>query len=372
MKFYNFIVAIKTQIQTIIFILKKQKHMSTYTIYSFQTLNLPTVQVDTDFIIYDDETQSPGDQLYGIIYTGRIVAGYKLEHIDEILSQYVYVKDLSLSGTHFLRDGEQRYTFYLYKSTDDWATFTLDTITVIYDWSYDFEPLSVRPTKSSIPINVMDFRQYAIQSMMSRTGQAEPVEVYVDGPITIDNFTLENTETFTYFRYLSDPAIEWQSTDSSAIWINNYKYTVTNTCFDYCLYYVNQWGGYDYMLFAGRELKTDTLSRLSYKQQYRTQIAGDWVGQFGDKTYQTTIKEHWSLNTSWLNDIQSEKMKHLFSSNKMWLQDLNEEVNAKMTPHLIPVNITNASHEHKNWKNQDRQLYSYTIELEASQTKYRV
>lgn len=345
--------------------------MATYTIFAFQTLSLPIVALDTDFIIYDDETLTPGDDLNGIIYTGKIVAGYALEHVDEILSQYVYAKDLAINSNHYVRDGEQTYTFWLYTTTDDWQTYTTDNIIVIYDWSYEYDPITPRPAKSSIPMNTMDSRQFAIQSMMSRTNASETVQVFIDGPTTIDNFTLDPGETFTYFRWLQDPAIEWP-TRSKHIWINNYKYTVKDTCYNYCLYYLNQWGGYDYMLFAGKELNTSNLTRLSYKKKYNTQTGQDFIGSFGDKTYQTTIKDTWSLNTSWLNDTQSEKMKHLFSSNKMWLQDLNEEVGEKMMPHLIPVNITNSSYEHKNWKNQDRKLYSYTIELEASQTKFRV
>lgn len=345
--------------------------MAAYTTFSFQTLSLPVVAVDTDFIIYDDQTQTPGDDFNGIVYTGKIVAGYGLEHVDEILSQYVYAKDLNINSYHFIRDGEQTYTFWLYTTTDDWVTYTTDTITIIYDWSYEWFPLTPRATKSSIPMSTMDSRQFAIQSMMSRTGSAEPVEVHIDGNTTIDSFTMDPGETFTYFRWLQDPDIVWP-TRSRNIWINNIKYTIKDTCYKYCLYYLNQWGGYDFMLFGGRELETDNLARLSYKNKYSTQTGQDYIGTFGDKTYQTTIKERWSLNTSWLNDVQSDKMKHLFSSNKMWLQDLEEVVDDKMMPHLIPVNITNSSYEHKTWKNQDRKLYSYTIELEASQTKYRV
>lgn len=338
--------------------------MATYSIRSFQTLNLPQVSIDTDFIIYRYPTSTPGDTLTNIVYTGKIVAGYSLNHVDELLSQYVYTENLVYTNDHIIQDDEQIFTFYLYTSTDDWTTFSTDTITVIYDWSYDYQPVYRKTTKSSIPIDFMDYRQFGIQSMMSRDGSQEAIQVTV-GQTTIDNIVIEGSSTWTYFRYLNDGTILWpHAQGGDNMFINGKKYTVKNTCFKYCLYYLNQWGGYDYMLFSGREIQKDNLSRLSYTKNYVVNSS-----EFGKTNYLTTINETWSLNTSWLTDIQSEKFKHLFSSNKIWLQDLTED---SKIPHLVPVLITNSSYDHKNYKNQGRNLYSYTIEVSASQTKYRV
>lgn len=356
--------------------------MSSYIIHSYQTLNLPTVQDDTDFIIYRHPTSTPGDTLTGIVYSGKIVAGYSLQHLEELLSQYVYTEDLVHTIQHIIQDDEQRFTFYLYTTTDDWDTYQSDTIRVIYDWSYEYDPPYIRTTKSSIPINLMDYRQYAVQSFMSRDGSEESIQVVV-GTQTIDNIYIDGESTWTYFRWLNDGLIQWPGEFSKAfsydffiystqpkegfsydIIINGVKYTVANTCYNYCLYYINQWGGYDYMLFAGKEMETDNLSRLSFKKPYVVNSQ-----EFGQVDYQTTINETWSLNTSWMTDIQSDKLKHLFSSNKIWMQDLND---SSKIPHLIPVNITNSTYEHKTWKNQGRKLYSFTIDIKASQTKYRV
>lgn len=336
--------------------------MANYTIFTFETLNLLTVDVDTDFAIYRYATSTPGAMTTNLVFSGRIVAGYSLQHLDEILSQYVYTENLVYAASPYvIQDDEQRFTFYIYYSTDDWAHYSTDTVTVIYDWSYEFEPTAVRSTKSSIPINFMDPRQFAIQSMMSRDGSEEPVQVVLDSA-TIDNFTIDGTSTFTYFRPLKfaidDPTIE------HTLSIAGINYTVKPTCYNYALYYLNQWGGYDYMLFGGRELQTDNISRLSYKQKYVVNTP-----LFGQTDYQATIQRRWSFNTSWLNDTQAEKLKHLFSSNKIWLQDLT--MDTKLS-HIIPVNITNTSFEHKNWRNQGRKLYSYTIEVSASQPQFRV
>ena len=359
--------------------------MASYLIHSYQTLNLPQVNEDTFFVIHRYPTQDPDAPSANIIYRGMIVAGYRLLHVEEILSQYVWTEDLTATaavGDHVIQDDEQRFTFYLYMTTDDWNTFTTDTITIIYDWSYERDPRDIMTTKSTIPITLMDYRQCAVQSMMSRDGQEESIQVTIDTE-TIDNFVIDGNSTWTYFRWLNDGSITWRGEFSrdysydffvesltpptgtlNEITIAGIRYQVEQTCYNYCLYYLNAYGGYDYMLFAGKELQTDNLTRFSYKQTYDALSS-----QFGQVDYQTTIKETWSLNTSWMTDTQAYKLRHLFSSNKMWLQDLTA---SGKSPYLIPVNIVNTSYEHKNWRNQDRKLYSYTIELQASQTKYRV
>lgn len=324
---------------------------------------------DTDFIIYRLPTLTPGDTLTNIIYSGKILAGYSLLHINELLAQYVYTEDLVIDASHIIQDDEQYYKFFLYTTTDDWDTFTSDTITVIYDWSYEYDAPNIRPIKSSIPINLIDYRQFAIQSMMSRDGTTEVIQAFLNSGSstqTIDNFAIDSSSTWTYFRWLNDGVIAWPTEFITPYYlnINGIRYEVTSTCYEYCLYYLNQWGGYDYMLFGGRELQTDNLSRLSYNKHYTNNSK-----QFGQVDYQTTIKETWSLNTSWMTDTQADKLKHLFSSNKIWMQILSDP---SKQPHLIPVNITNTTYEHKTSKNQGHKLFAYDIEVKASQTKYRI
>lgn len=344
-----------------------------YTFKTWETINLPAVSGDTYYRILRLPSSDPGNVQTGIIYDGLVLDGFGIQNLNEILGQYVYVEPLVFnSSDHLMQDDEQIWTFYIYYTQDDWYTFTSDTVTLSYNWTYETGNDRLKSTK---PINIMDYRQFAIYSLMSRDGSEEPFIVTL-GNTNIDSFTIEQNSTWTYIRKLDDLnypgefnfaySYDFFVTRQTPLYdtyqykldIGGNIYWVSNTCYNYCLYYLNQYGGYDYMLFGGRELQTDMLSRLSYKKNY---IANSV--DFGRVDYMTKIEEAWSLNTSWVTDEQAEKLKHLFTSNKMWLHDLN-------SGHITPVNITNTSFEHRTWKNQGRKLFSFTIDVKSSQEKY--
>lgn len=345
----------------------------TYEFKTWETINLPAVSGDTYYRILRNPSSDPSAVQTGVIYDGLVLDGFGIQNLNEILGQYVYVEPLTFNDyEHLMQDDEQIWNFYIYYTQDDWQTFTSDTITLRYNWTYETGNDRMKSTK---PINIMDYRQWAVYSLMSRDGSEEPFNVYL-GNNLLDNFIIEQDSTWTYIRRLDDldypGEFNWAysydffvtrqtpltDTQRYRLDIGGSIYWVSNTCYNYCLYYLNQYGGYDYMLFGGRELQTDSLSRLSYKQNY---VANSSV--FGRIDYMTKIEEAWSLNTSWVTDEQADKLKHLFTSNRIWLQDLN-------SGHITPVNITNSSFEHRTWKNQGRKLYSFTIEVKSSQEKY--
>ena len=350
--------------------------MANYYYQSWETIDLPPVSGDTNFIIYTVATDTPGDTTSNIIYSGYIVNGYSLKNLNEILSQYIRVEDISFNQTTptLFQDDEQSRNFFVYYTQNDWVDYTYDRITITYNWSY--EPASRNKTKRII--NLLDYRQYLVYSMMSRDGTEEPVSVTL-GNRTIDNFVVDGDSTWTYVRNLKDEDYPGEFTiaysydffvyrtgeeldegSMTKLTINGTPYYVTNTCYRYAIYWQNELGGYDYMLFAGKEMQTDNLSRLSYKKNYISQSL-----DFHEKDYLTTIGETWSLNTSWLTDAQGANLISLFASNKVYLHDLE-------TQKILPVNVTNSSLEHKTYKNQGRKLCSYVLEVKASQPKYRV
>ena len=350
--------------------------MANYSYQSWETIDLPVVTGDTNFIIYTVATDTPGDTTTNIIYSGFLVSGYSLKNLNEILSQYIHVEDISFDPDTptLFQDDEQIRKFYIYYTQNDWVSYTSDTITITYNWSY--EPAT--QLKSRKIIDLLDYRQYLVYSLMSRDGSEDPISVTL-GNYTIDNFTVDGDSTWTYVRNLMEEDYPGEFTFAysydffvyrtgqhldegvtARLTIGGTVYYVTNTCYRYAIYWQNELGGYDYMLFAGKEMQTDNLSRLSYKKNYISQSL-----DFHVTDYLTTIGETWSLNTSWLTDEQGSKLISLFASNKVYLHDLE-------TQKIIPVNITNSTLEHKTYKNQGRKLCAYTLEVKASQPKYRV
>lgn len=346
--------------------------MASYSYKSWQTINLPVVSESTYFRILDHQSQNPETETTGVIYDGFIISGYYIQNLNEILSQYV--KPYEIYFTSALQtDSTSERTFYIYYTNDGWNTTTMDDVTISYDWSYDN---STHEVLSDPIFDLVDIRQYLLYSF-------HPIETPYNFSVRIDNvpidsYTIEDNLHYHYVKKLSDidtfpgeftyaysyaffvtrNSLSLENTAN--IYVGPRKYIIAHTCYRYCLYYLNQNGGWDSLLFQGKVIQQDNLSRLSYKKNY---YAGSL--DFNKVDYLTTIQESWQLNTSFLDDPHSEKMINLLASNKIFLHDLDEDK-------IIPVNMATQKCEHKTYKNQGRKLYTYTVEVNSSQPKYRI
>lgn len=348
--------------------------MATYEKKSWETLNLPPVSGDTYFRILDHSVNTdPSEETSGVIYDGLILDGFGIQNLNEILSQYVNPTPISFIS-QLQPDNESHSTFYIYYTQNDWQTWTNDTVIIIYDWSY--KPNYNRSVLSDPIINLVDNRQFFVYTIKAASPDVINTITMKIGNIIVTSFQIsgytyynlvQDLSTSTYpgefnyaysYDFFVDRSVPIEGINK--ITIGPSTYYVTNTCYKYCLYYLNQYGGWDSLLFRGRELQTDDLSRLSYKKNY---VAGST--DFHKVDYLTTIQEKWSLNTSFLDNEESSKMINLMASNKIFIHDLEEG-------YVAPVNITNAECEHKNYKNQGRKMATYNIEVSASQPKYRI
>ena len=85
---------------------------------------------------------------------------------------------------------------------------------------------------------------------------------------------------------------------------------------------------------------------------------------FGTTNYENVLTERWQLYSGRLTDQQSKLMHHLINSTYVYLYDIQAD---KFTP----VVITDTEMEYKTYKNNNNKMVYYTINVEASQTKYR-
>lgn len=327
--------------------------MATYEKKTWETINLPPVSGDTYFKILDHSVQTdPSSETSGVVYDGLVLDGYGITDLDEILGQYVN-PDQIVFDTSVYRDNSSHSTFYIYYTQDDWTSWTYDTVILTYDWSYSASSSAVL----SDPVaNIVDTRQFFLYSIRAGSPDVQTtITMKIDGE-TVTTFPISG---YTYYNLVQD-LVSTRAGNGSKITVGPSVYYVTTTCHNYCLYYLNQYGGWDSMLFHGRELKTDDLSRLSYKKNYVAQS-----DDFHKVDYLTTLQERWSLNTSFLDDTESSKMINLMASNRIYIHNLE-------TGNIAPVNITNSNCEHKTYKNQGRKMATYTIEVSASQPKYRI
>jgi hypothetical protein len=336
----------------------------TYEFYSYETINLPVVTGDTYYLIFDHSVSGDPSEDNTYLYSGYVLAGNAIINLNEILAQYVKPREISFSlQTYIQSDSNMRKRFYVYSTTpeEDWETFRSDYIIIDYMWDYDIKygNDNIHLQYRSDPILPMiDNRQFIMNTRRSISfDYQENVHIRLDGE-TIGQFSMFGWTIYNYIRNASTLNVN-EPGHILSIGTQNYE-IITDGCFRYCLYYLNQWGGWDTMLFRGKEMQTDNISRLSYKKDYVVNSL-----DFHKVDYMTKINEQWTLNTSYIDDIQSSKMINVIGSNRLYLHDL-------VINKIMPVNITNTKCEHKTYKNQGRKMSVYTLEVSSSQEKYRI
>lgn len=128
----------------------------------------------------------------------------------------------------------------------------------------------------------------------------------------------------------------------------------------YSLYYVNSYGGVDVLVFKGKSFKkTDNITRLNYSRSFRNNTL-----EFENVNYMNEIKPAWELHTGYMVDSQSRKMHELVESTCVYLYDAEEQT-------YTPVVMTDKNLEYKTFYNQGRRFYTYTINVEESQSRER-
>ena len=137
------------------------------------------------------------------------------------------------------------------------------------------------------------------------------------------------------------------------------KYTIDDCVSNYVLYYRNALGGIDLFPVTGKVIKSNDIEHLTINKKYDNRTLN-----FGKTNYENVLTERWQLYSGRLTDQQSKLMHHLINSTYVYLYDIQAD---KFTP----VVITDTEMEYKTYKNNNNKMVYYTINVEASQTKYR-
>ncbi len=137
------------------------------------------------------------------------------------------------------------------------------------------------------------------------------------------------------------------------------RYTIDDCVSNYVLYYRNALGGIDLFPVTGKVIKSNDIEHLTINKKYDNRTSN-----FGNTNYENILTERWQLYSGRLTDQQSKLMHHLINSTYVYLYDIQAD---KFTP----VVITDTEMEYKTYKNNNNKMVYYTINVEASQTKYR-
>lgn len=233
---------------------------------------------------------------------------------------------------------------------------------VYNDWSYspDRMPSGII-SQSHILSTTLDSRQLFIQSYFNSIN---------DGITTVHIYGNRSTSTRPLFSDF-DVNEEIASYVLPASWVNNIwvhlnddeagtiEYDVELTCKPYALYWLNKYGGYDSMLLNKTTKQTDRLTNYDYTREIDNN-----TDEFEKIQYLKEIKQTWSIKTDILNDRQSEIVAEIAHSPQVYLHILDEDK-------IVPVNVTDSSVEHKQWRNNQRKRIVYTFTVENSQLHKR-
>lgn len=312
---------------------EEKQNVYSYPIWKDIFIDLPNninyfriVNIDSGFIIYEG-------MIYGFITTkigiSDIVRDYMTTVTDPFINIYTTTSFLNIDVliSEDKSTWKQFYTFNLY-----------------YNYSYNDE---IKFYLEAQPIDYYDPRQYLLftaQDINNGLYSLSVSEYYI--------IPKGNQQTISIPANNKDRYVVRHSGGQTTEYVS--KCTNTN----YAVYYLNRYGGWSWMLFNGKNIKTDKTTHNIYSVSFDNNIGTDYQS----KIYQNDIQESWTLTTDYLTDKQSELLKHLYSSPLVYLHDLEADK-------VISVLIDTKSFDYKTYKNQGKKFFTHTIKVNSSQTK---
>lgn len=359
-----------------------------YTHKSWETINSTTRDNDSLSHILDANQN--------IIYSAFVYAGHRLENLDQIFAKYIEPEDIfynidkNKTGTILEKfDPNWKSVFYV---TDDKFEYA-NKYTIEYNWTYDSSmDISLEnPVLSNSPLPLLDYRMYFVWSIIPNknildesgygyvwrfdnnqifyTHDFYTAELNLNEPFHIitDFFTTTATVggafSNAFDKSFNNQAgkLSYPDFDTYIKW-NGYRIKVANTCHNYCLYYRNEMGGWNWLLVTGTDLQKEQYTTNSYKKNANFGYYKEKSTYKQNINYNKIIKTSWELKTQPMNDESSEKMQSLFRSNLVYLMHLDSK-------EIYPVNITDTQSSTKTFKNSGGQFATYTINVELAYDK---
>lgn len=299
-----------------------------------------------------------------LIFSGKVYAqktdSVRSINVNDIIEDYTS-DCIDITSSQRWQKTENEKVFTLATGVNESEMSDMFNLVVADDWSYADR---ARTYFTSDPIcYTLDSRQYFIFSVQNRYGDTLPSYSY-----QTDTMSVDGVESGDY-KVVSDESYTQIIKDISNIKtiditeMNNVDDTryfkVCTTKNKYCLYYKNLYGGYDSILLNPTSQLSASITDNTLTTDYDTTVLNHYK-----RSYSKTIQNKWTLKTNLLNDTQSEKMRHIYTSNQMWLHNLE-------TGRLYAVNPVDKTFTEKTFKSNKHKPLSYTITVEEAYTQDR-
>ena len=302
-----------------------------------------------------------GDDL---IFSGKVYAqktdSVRSINVNDIIEDYTS-DSIDITSSQRWQKTENEKVFTLATGVNETEMSDMFNLVVADDWSYADR---ARTYFTSDPIcYTLDSRQYFIFSVQNRYGDTLPSYSYQTDTMSVDgvesgDYKVVSDESYTQIIKDISNLKTIDITEMNNVDDTRY-FKVCTTKNKYCLYYKNLYGGYDSILLNPTSQLSASITDNTLTTDYDTTVLNHYK-----RSYSKTIQNKWTLKTNLLNDTQSEKMRHIYTSNQMWLHNLE-------TGRLYAVNPVDKTFTEKTFKSNKHKPLSYTITVEEAYTQDR-
>lgn len=312
------------------------------------------IDQDADDIYYDIYVGIGDD--YGKIFSGHSYAygGENPEiNLTELIRSYVEVKTGITTLNHLLKDDYVVVDVFSSSDKDMANQDKIASVKYYYDYTFKTDPDEDFLLIKNDPIfNYVDSRQFLPVTVANPGGTKY---LTISSPDIHEVITDEGT--FTMFKLIGS-----QFNYVYVLYgVNDEEirtFDVKDTCAKYVLYYLNAHGGWDSLLFEGKCTKTNSYEKSTILKDFNNTKL-----EFGNEHYLKNITTTYRCTTNFINDEQAKKMYNVFQTTKAYLYSFEDG-------EMIPVLVNNNNYEVKSYRNNGRKLFTYTIEMQASQNKF--
>ena len=306
-------------------------------------------------------TIKKGDDL---IFSGKVYAQKtdlaRSINVNDIIEDYTS-DGIDITSSQRWQKTENEKVFTLATGVNETEMSDMFNLVVTDDWSYADR---ARTYFTSDPIcYTLDSRQYFVFSVQNRYSDTLPSYSYQTDLVSVDgvesgDYKVVSDESYTQIIKDISNLKTIDITEMNNVDDTRY-FKVCTTKNKYCLYYKNLYGGYDSILLNPTSQLSASITDNTLTTDYDTTVLGHYK-----RSYRKTIQNKWTLKTNLLNDTQSEKMRHIYTSNQMWLHNLE-------TGRLYAVNPVDKTFTEKTFKSNKHKPLSYTITVEEAYTQDR-
>ena len=302
-----------------------------------------------------------GDDL---IFSGKVYAqktdSVRSVNVNDIIEDYTN-DSIDITSSQRWQKTENEKVFTLANGVNETEMSDMFNLVVADDWSYNDR---ARTYFTSDPIcYTLDSRQYFVFSVQNRYSDTLPSYSYQTDLVSVDgvesgDYKVVSDESYTQIIKDISNLKTIDITEMNNVDDTRY-FKVCTTKNKYCLYYKNLYGGYDSILLNPTSQLSASITDNTLTTDYDTTVLNHYK-----RSYSKTIQNKWTLKTNLLNDTQSEKMRHIYTSNQMWLHNLE-------TGRLYAVNPVDKTFTEKTFKSNKHKPLSYTITVEEAYTQDR-